>query len=199
MSITTGTPDTRTEHSKGLAGFNVMVAVLIPAALFLAGLFAEGFEAVSWLGAIVWGVVAGLVMTGVTRMARTAGMTRMNLLDMLGSMVAEPGTDKSRNIGLAMHLVDSALLALAWVYTMAWFNWPANWFTGLLWGAFISVLALLMLSSIGVIHPKIRQGRQDDPGPAAINMGKMTPVGLVIDHLIYGFLLGILYQWLPLS
>lgn len=54
---------------------------------------------------------------------------------------------------------------------------PANWATGLLWGAILTVLALWMMSTIGAVHPAIRRGEQTEPGPAATNFGSMTPLG----------------------
>lgn len=126
-------------------------------------------------------------------------MTRMDLLDLLGSMFAEPGTSASRATGALIHHMNGALLAVAWAYGVAMIGWSANWISVLWWGVVLWILALLMMTTIGAVHPAIRRGEQDDPGTAATNFGKMTPMGSLIAHLIYGIVLGLLYQTWPLG
>lgn len=198
MTITTGTTDTQTEHSQPRAIAGVAVAVSVPALLAIIGLFAMGFGAISWGGAIIWGVLAALVMWMFMAMGRAMGMTEMNLLDMMGSIYTQPGTSTSKGIGMGIHLVTGASLAISWAYTMALFAWPATWLSGMLWGGFVSLLAILLFSSMGVLHPKIRSGEQNDPGLAGMNLGRATPAGVVMAHLVYGLVLGGLYQVAPL-
>jgi hypothetical protein len=125
------------------------------------------------------------------------GMTRMDLLDLLGSIMAQPGSTASRTIGAVIHHVNGALLAIAWAYGAALLGLPANWLTAMGWGVILWALALLMMSAMGSVHPAIREGEQEDPGPAATNFGAMTPVGSLVGHLVYGLVLGLAYQvWL---
>lgn len=70
---------------------------------------------------------------------------------------------------------------------------------GGLWGAVMWILALIMMTSIGAVHPAIRSGKVEDPGPAATNLGKGTPVGSLIGHLVYGVVFGWLYNNWPLT
>ncbi|WP_159943344.1 MULTISPECIES: hypothetical protein [unclassified Nocardiopsis] len=63
----------------------------------------------------------------------------------------------------------------------------------------LTVLALVMLSSVGAVHPAMRRGREGDPGAAARNFGSMTPPGSLMGHLVYGLVLGLGYQYLPLG
>ncbi|MGH9186267.1 MAG: hypothetical protein ACRD0U_10710 [Acidimicrobiales bacterium] len=49
------------------------------------------------------------------------------------------------------------------------------------------------MSTVGAVHPAIRRGRQDDPGPLATNFVTMTPVRSLKDHLVWGAVLGLLY------
>lgn len=74
-----------------------------------------------------------------------------------------------------------------------------SWAGAIVWGVILWALALLMMTTMGSVHPIIREGRQDDPGPAAINFGKMTPVGSLIGHLVYGVVLGSAYSAWPLT
>lgn len=199
MSVMTGTDETLTEHSQGVALASLALAVAIPAFLAILGIGLHGWEAVFWAGAIVWGAVGALAMSIVWAMGRAMEMTRLSMSALLGSMLAEPDTTEARSVGMGLHLIVGALLGVAWVYTMALFNWAATWLSGMLWGGFISLLALLMISSIGVVHPKIRDGREEDPGTAGENLGKMTPFAIVVAHLVFGLVLGGMYQLAPLG
>jgi hypothetical protein len=66
-------------------------------------------------------------------------------------------------------------------------------------GAILWALALLMMTTIGSVHTAIREGRQDDPGPTASNFGKMSPIGSLMGHIVYGVSLGLTYSAWPLS
>lgn len=199
MAITTGSLETRTEHDEGAAMAGFALSVGLPAAVAIIGLLTLGWAAVSWWGLIVWGLVATVAFTAFSMIGNAMGVTRMDLLDLLGSMVAEPGTSKAKSTGLMMHLMNGVLLAIAWAYGVALLGWSATWQTGLVWGVVLWVLALLLMSTIGVIHPAIRAGRQDDPGPAARNFGKMTPMASLLGHIVWGIVLGLGYQTWPLG
>jgi fatty acid desaturase len=188
----------RAEHG-ALAPLGLLTSVMIPAAIAIIGILALGWGAISWLGAIVWGVMATIAFTAVGMIGKAMGMTRMDLLDLLGSMMAEPGTGASRATGAVIHHMNGALLAVAWAYGTALIGVPANWLTGLAWGVILWALALLMMTTLGAVHPAIRRGEQDDPGPAATNFGRMTPVGSLIGHLVYGLALGFAYAAWPLA
>lgn len=123
----------------------------------------------------------------------------MDLLDLLGSTMATPGSGAATGLGAMIHHVNGALLAVFWAYGVALVDLPANWWTGLIWGAILTAFALLMMTTIGAIHPAIRRGTQDDPGPAATNFGPMTPVGSLMGHLVFGLVLGLGYANLPIG
>lgn len=125
-------------------------------------------------------------------------MTRMDLLDLLGSRCCPPGSGAAKSLGFVIHHMNGAILAVAWVYGSVLFGLPANWWTALLWGVILTGLAILMTTTIGGVHPAMRAGRQDDPGPSAVNFGKMTPMGNLAGHLVYGLVLGLGYAAWPL-
>lgn len=192
-----GAPQARRPPLLGPGGF--MLTMGIPAAIAIVGVVALGFEEIDWAGAVVWGVVATAAFTLFSVLGGATGMTRMDLLDLLGSTLAPVGTAASRTLGALIHHTNGALLAVAWAYGVALVDLPANWATGLLWGAILTVLALWMMSAMGSVHPAIRHGEQQDPGPAATNFGRMTPVGSLMGHLVYGLVLGLAYDAWPLS
>lgn len=177
----------------------MMVSMGLPMAVAVIGLATYGFGAIAWGGAIVWGIIATAAFTLFSMMGKAMGMTRMDLLDLLGSVIAPPHTARSRAIGAVIHHVNGALLGIAWAYGVVLLGAQANWASGLVWGVVLWGLALVMMSSIGAIHPQIRRGYEEDPGLAATNFGKMTPIGSLMGHLVYGVLLGGLYQMWPLG
>ena len=198
MTVTTGTPGTRTEHTMPQAAMGLMASMGIPALIAIIGIAVLGWGAIHWLGAILWGIVATFAFTLFSMMGTAMGMTRMDLLDLLGSMMAAPHTPTARAVGAVIHHMNGALLAVAWAYGAALVGAPANWASALVWGFILWLLALLMMTTIGAVHPAIRRGQQDDPGPAATHFGRMTPVGSLLGHLVYGIVLGLTYQTWPL-
>lgn len=199
MTITTGTAATRTQHSTELGTLGVLISMGVPVAIVLIGIIALGWGAIAWLGAIVWGIVAAFVLSLFMMVGKALGVTRIDFADLLGSMFAPAHSDRARRIGAFIHHVDGALLAIAWAYGSALAGVSADWASGLVWGVILWALSLLMLTSIGAVHPRIRSGEQDDPGTAATNFGSMTPLGSLFGHLVYGALLGLLYAAAPLA
>ena len=188
----------RVEHSP-LAPLGFLLSMAIPAAIAIIGVIALGFDEIHWLGAIVWGVVATVAFSVVGVMGTAMGMTRMDIFDTLGSWVAPAETGRAKAIGVVMHHTNGALLAIAWAYGVALVDLPANWWTALLWGVVLTVLTWLMMSTIGAVHPAIRRGELTDPGFMMLNLGRMTPLGSLMGHLVYGLVLGIAYDAWPLS
>ncbi|AVR44203.1 hypothetical protein C7S20_02385 [Christiangramia fulva] len=174
-----------------------MVSMGIPAIIAVWGIFALGFDSINWGAAIIWGIAATIIFTLVTIMGKKMGMTRMDLLDLLGSFFMPPHSKSSRQLGMAIHLMNGALLGISWAYGTVLFSVDANWLTGLAWGIILWILALLMMSTLSAVHPAIKKGHQEDPGIAATNFGKMTPVGSLIGHIIFGVVLGFLYSYIP--
>lgn len=95
--------------------------------------------------------------------------------------------------------MNGAVLGIGGAYAAVLLDAELDWLTGLAWGAVLWVLPLLMMSTIGSVHPAIRRHTQDDPGPAAVNFGTMTPVGSLVGHAIWGLVLGALYNAWPLG
>jgi hypothetical protein len=177
----------------------LMVSMLGPAAIGVIGLIVLGPGAIYLASAIVWGVVATVAFTLFRLAGKAMGMTRMDLHDLLGSNVARPGSTASQVAGAVMHHINGALLAIFGVYGIALVGAEVTWLTGAIWGLVLTAFALLMLTTIGSIHPAIRRGVQDDPGMAATNFGPMTPMGSLLGHVVYGLVLGAGYANPPLG
>lgn len=109
-------------HSPVLGPLGFLLSIGIPAMIVVIGLISVGWNAISWPGAIIWGIVATIAFTLFTIMGKKMGITRMDLLDLLGSIFVEPHTTTSRTVGGIMHMMNGALLAIAWAYGAALTN-----------------------------------------------------------------------------
>lgn len=195
----TGTSRAQNRHSMVLAPIGLMISMAVPVVVIVAGVAVEGWGAISWAGAIVWGIVATAVFTVFSMIGKAVGMTRMDLLDLLGSAVAPPHTTQAKAVGAAMHHMNGAILGVSWAYAARLAGLDLRWPSALAWGAVLWVLAMLMMSALGAVHPAIRRGEQADPGVAATNFGVMTPVGSLMGHLVWALVLGLLYAAWPLG
>lgn len=195
--IITGTPEATGEHVEATATLGAAVAYGIPVALAVAGIVEFGWNTISWTGATACGAIAAFAFLLFSTMGKRMGMTRMDILDLLGSMFAPPHSNLSRTMGFIIHEIDGALLGVAYAYGLMFHAWPVNWGTGLIWGVVLWALALILMTSIGALHPAIRNHLEEDPGPAAINFGRMTPIGTLLGHVVYGVVLGWLYSMWP--
>ena len=195
--IITGTPDAASEHVEATAALGATIAYGIPIAIAVAGIVEFGWNAISWTGATACGAIASFAFLLFSMIGKRAGLTRMDMLDLLGSMLAPPHSNISRVTGFIIHEIDGALLGVAYAYGLMFKAWPVNWGTGLVWGIILWALALILMSSIGPLHPAIRNHLEEDPGPAAMNFGRMTPIGSLLGHAVYGVVLGILYAIWP--
>jgi hypothetical protein len=152
-----------------------MISVGVPAAIAIIGIIRLGMKAISWPGVIVWGIVATIAFTLSGMMGKKMGMTRIDLLDLLGSLFVKAGTSTSKMVGGVIHMMNGALLAIAWTYGVALLNLPANLLTCLGWAVIVWLLSMLMMTTMGSVHPAMKRGEQEDPGTAATHFGKMTP------------------------
>ncbi len=207
-SVTQSRPPVGVEQAAGRAPVRrrspwapiaLAAAVAVPATLAIAGLIIEGVGAISWPGVFVWGLVATFLMTLLGVAGNALGLTRLDLLDLLGSAIAPSGSTFARVVGFIGNHVNGVLLAVAWAYGVALVGWPATWWSGLVWGVLLTGLALVVLTTAGSVHPAIKRGAQEDPGPAGTHMGRLTPAANLLGHLVYGGLLGLLYQTWPLG
>ncbi len=90
-------------------------------------------------------------------------------------------------IGAVIHLIDGALLGIAWAYGTVVFESP-QWGIGLVWGLILWALALIMVNTIGSVHPAIRRGEQRNPA------GSVAKATVLIPNIVYGAVLDGLYH-----
>ncbi len=157
----------------------------------LAGQYSAGW-------AILAGAIGAAAMLVVIYGGRAMGMTKMDLLRTLGTMVQPKGsTNVVYGIGLMMHLMMGAAFGLLHTGLLHAFDPSSTGAAtglGILIGAvhgMMVTVAMPVMLKMG--HPLVKDGTIDDPGPAMTGFGKMTPMGMVMAHVVYGILVGAIY------
>ncbi len=142
----------------------------------------------------VWaGIVGGIVMVLMSMMMKAAGMDlQMSIVRMWGTMLKQHGA-AMQVTGWLIHLVASAVIALVYAWTFDFLGLGGNfWFWGLLGGIAHWFLAGLFMAMVPPMHPEIPEKRPA-PGLFVNNYGTTDMLGFLMAHLVYGFLVGILY------
>jgi hypothetical protein len=151
-------------------------------------------SALTWL---VWGFGATAVLTTVLAAAQGAGLTRMSLPWLLGSMIT-PDRDRAHAIGIAVHVVNGWLFALVYLGAFAArgeAGIPLGAAIGLVHGAFVAAVGLPALPAFHRRMARPHAGptterRLEPPGSLARNYGWSTPLVVVAAHVVFGAVLG---------
>ena len=154
-----------------------------------------------WAGWGVFGLVATILLTCVMIASQMAGLTRLDLPLLLGTMVtADP--DRARAAGFFIHLTMGQVFALGYTAVFALLD-RATWWLGAVLGLLhvtISLSALVPL--MAGINPRMASYRAgpsstavlEPPGLFGLNYGLRTPVATAAAHLLYGIALGVLLE-----
>jgi hypothetical protein len=160
-------------------------------ALDLAGNYSPG-------PAVLAGIVGALAMLVVIYGGKAMGMTSMDLLRTLGTMVSPNSTGSAvYGIGLMMHLMMGAGFGLAHAGLLHAIDPSTDGAAvgvGLILGAahgMIVTVAMPMMLSMA--HPLVRTGAAPAPGIVMTGFGKMTPMGIVMAHVVFGAIAGAVY------
>jgi hypothetical protein len=151
-----------------------------------------------WSGWAIFGLVATTGLTATMMVAQLAGLSRLDLPLMLGTIVAED-PDKARVAGFAIHLGIGQVFALFYAAGFAALN-LATWWLGAVFGLLHAVVALTVLVPLlPGVHPRMSSERAgprsttvlEPPGLLGLAYGVQTPTVTVLAHLAYGIVLGI--------
>jgi hypothetical protein len=150
-----------------------------------------------WSGWATFGFGATIALTAVLVTAQLAGLTRMDIPMLLGTIFVED-PDKARIIGFFVHLVNGQIFALMYAIAFAMLD-EASWWLGSLFGAFHGFVALtIIVPLLPGYHPRMASERSgpsakkvlEPPGLFAHNYGRQTTLVTLIAHTLYGALLG---------
>jgi hypothetical protein len=150
-----------------------------------------------WSGWATFGFGATVALTAVLVTAQLAGLTRMDIPMLLGTIFVED-PDKARVVGFFVHLVNGQIFALMYAIAFAVLD-EASWWLGGLFGAFHGFVALtIIVPLLPGYHPRVASERSgpsakkvlEPPGLFAHNYGRQTTLVTLIAHTLYGALLG---------
>lgn len=161
------------------------------------------------VAALVGGLVATVVMTGMMTMAASMGVTDMPSMPLIsGSMVTGERAAATR-IGAVVHYLVMGTIVFGIAYGLLFTtfdndSWWIGALSGLVHGAIVGVVFMPMMP---LMHPRMRRELVDAgasangeveivaPGLLGKNWGVMTPVGMLMGHAVYGLVLALVYGW----
>src|SRR5688500_1723639 len=118
-----------------------------------------------WAGWALFGLVATAALTAVMIMAQLAGLTRLDLPLLLGTIVTED-PDRARVAGFLLHLVIGQGFALGYAASFSLLD-RATWWLGGLLGLLHGVVSLTVLVPLlEGVHPPLATHRAGSPGPS---------------------------------
>lgn len=141
--------------------------------------------------AIIAGLVGGVAMTVLGWIVRRLGL-EMNAEMMLGTMLGGMPGLTTWLIGFMMHLMISALIALAYAWGFERVTHRAGVVVGLGFAVVHVAIAGMVMALIPAMHPMIPE-EMPAPGAFMANMGGTFVALFVVEHLIYGAIVGALY------
>lgn len=154
-----------------------------------------------WSGWATFGVVATVILTAILVGAQLAGLTRLDIPLMLGTLLTgDP--DRARFLGFFLHLVMGQFFALFYIAGFAELD-AATWWLGAGFGvAHAAVAGAVLVPLLPTIHPRMATERAgptsktilEPPGLLALNYGWSTPLVTLTAHAVYGAVLGLFLQ-----
>jgi hypothetical protein len=154
-----------------------------------------------WAGWSVFGLLATTVLTAVMIAAQLAGLTRLDLPLVLGTIVT-PDPDRARVAGFLIHLGVGQVFALGYGTVFALLHRATWWLGGLLGLLHVAVALMVLLPLLPGLHPRMASHRAgpsrtavlEPPGLLGLNYGVQTPAVAIVAHVLYGIALGLLLQ-----
>ena len=154
-----------------------------------------------WAGWVTFGLIATAAMTSIMVGAQLAGLSRMDIPLMLGTVVAHD-PDRARAAGIVMHTAAGQTFALMYAGAFALLG-RATWWLGALFGLIHGMIAMtIIVPLLPSVHPHMASEREgprldhvlEPPGLLALNYGTQTPVVTIAAHVVFGVLLGTFLQ-----
>jgi hypothetical protein len=141
--------------------------------------------------AIVAGLAGGVVMTVLAWVVRQLGID-MNGEMMLGTMLVSPPGGTAWLVGFGLHMILSAVIALAYAWGFEQVAHRSGALIGLAFAVVHVVIAGVVMAMIPAMHPMIPE-QMPAPGAFLANMGGAFVAFFIVEHLLYGAVVGALY------
>jgi hypothetical protein len=158
-------------------------------------------RSLDWAGWGAFGLVATILLTAIMIAAQMAGLSRMDLPLMLGTIVTRD-PDRARAAGFLIHLTMGQVFALGYAFVFAVLNKATWWLGGILGLLHVTIALTAIVPLLTGLHPRMASYRAgpsstavlEPPGLLGLNYGVQTPVVMVVAHLAYGVALGLLLK-----
>lgn len=147
----------------------------------------------------IWtGVTGAAAMLVVIYAGRATGMTSMDLLRTLGTMINPTGSAGAvYATGLMIHLMMGAAFGLVHaglIHAADPSTTGAATLLGIAFGAAHGVIVTAMMPPmLTMAHPLVRTHEMPAPRTMMTGFGTMTPAGMVMAHIVFGLVAGGLY------
>lgn len=163
---------------------------------------------------LVAGLVAGLagtaVMSMMMKMAGSMGMTEMPPMELVTGAMMTGDETRAKQLGIGVHwiMLGTVVFGLGYAALFSALG-TASWLTGVVIGAIHGlVVGLVAMPMMPAMHPRMAAdapisgtvGTVDGavqlsaPGVFGSRWGSMTPVGLMMSHVVYGIIAALVYQ-----
>jgi hypothetical protein len=150
---------------------------------------------VSQGGAAACGLAAALAMVGLLRALRRAGVIRLDLTLLVGTVFAPPGP-QAMALGLAWLVMGGLGFGVLYATLMEFLGVVPGLLTGASFGLAHGLLAGFSFTTLPFRNRRVAMGEVADPGPFALKFGLADAAALVGGHVLYGGLFGLGYGWL---
>lgn len=154
-----------------------------------------------WSDWAIFGLVATVLLTAIIVGAQLAGLTRLDIPLMLGTLLTgDP--DRARFLGFFIHLAMGQFFALFYAAGFAALD-RSDWWLGAGFGLIHAAVAgTVLVPLLPTIHPRMATERAgpssttvlEPPGLLALNYGWSTPLVTLAAHVVYGGVLGLFLQ-----
>jgi hypothetical protein len=149
----------------------------------------------------VWGFASTLVLTALLAAGQRLRLTRMNLPFLMGTMLTAD-RDRAKLYGLGLHLLSGLLFSGVYVAAFAAWGRASWWLGGLMGVLHAGFLLLVVLPVLPALHPRMASESQgptevkqlEPPGFLGLHYGRRTPLMALASHVVFGVLLGGLFQ-----
>jgi hypothetical protein len=165
-----------------------------------------------WAGMLAT-FIGTIAMTALMRMSLAMGMTSMPPMPLMQGAMATDDPDKAKRMGMVTHVIVMGTVVFGILYAALFaVLGTAGWLSGLIVGLLHGVVAGLFMKMMGQTHPRMEpvanfagteSWRHDHeglhiakPGLFGRNYGKMTPMGLLVAHGVFGLVAGAVYAGL---
>lgn len=165
------------------------------------------------LPALAAGLVGTVVMSVMMQMAGSMGLTRMPPMHLVVGSMMSGDPQKASRIGIMLHYVLMGTVVFGFVYGALFAAFDESSVAtgatiGLVHGLVVGLMGMPMMQAI---HPRMSTGPSaggavvtvetgqvmlSAPGFFGSRWGGMTPVGMIVGHVVYGAVVALVYSWL---